>query len=131
MCQNLFMTKVSKTSHRAFQIFDFIGETSFCWSFAISSMIRQSLNLFLIELKFKQQISVEFKQKIKNALTLLNENDFHKRLRNEIVMVPIPKIRFHEHLIQKFKTSQNYKDELQRQQGHLLEKAIDRVCDLE
>ena len=94
-------------------------------------MIRQSLNLFLIELKFKQQISVEFKQKIKNALTLLNENDFHKRLRNEIVMVPIPKIRFHEHLIQKFKASQNYKDELQRQQGHLLEKAIDRVCDLE
>ena len=94
-------------------------------------MIRQSLNLFLIELKFKQQISVEFDQKIRNALTLLNENDFHKRLRNEIVMVPIPKIRFHEHLIQKFKASQNYKDELQRQQGHLLEKAIDRVCDLE
>ena len=91
-------------------------------------MIRQSLNLFLKEMKFKQQISVEFEQKIKDALTSLNKNDFHKRLRNEIVMVPIPKIRFHDHLIQKFKTSKNYKDEIQRQQGHLLEKAIDRVC---
>ena len=109
-------------------LFTMIGETSFCWSFAISSMLRQSLNLFLQELKLKHRNSIDYERKIKFALTLLNGNDFHKRLRNEIVMVPIPKIKFHDHLIQQMKTSKNYKDEIQRQQGHLLEKAIDRVC---
>ena len=58
------------------------AETSFCWAFAISTMIRHSLNYFLWQLarerprRFDNEIIIE-------AIHYLNaeDSDFHRRLR--------------------------------------------------
>ena len=60
------------------------GKTLFCWAFAISTMLRQSLNLFISKLDEKL-----FNKTV--ALKKLNSNDFHRQLRNELIMIPIPK----------------------------------------
>ena len=80
-----FNSMVSKTIHDQ-------GKTLFCWAFAISTMLRQSLKLFIrrygdtfIEAKFTDLA------KLKNAMTKLKDNSFHRRLRNELIMIPIPK----------------------------------------
>ena len=49
-------------------------------------MLRQSLKLFLKSLPTSSIIQ--------NALQKTEENDFHKRLRNELFMLPIPKVKF-------------------------------------
>ena len=59
----------------------FSAETSFCWAFSISTMLRHSLNLFLRE-KAIAQSNEDKKKKIVEALQFLNHHDFHKRLRN-------------------------------------------------
>ena len=59
----------------------FSAETSFCWAFSISTMIRHSLNLFLRQ-KANKQSNQDEKQKVVEALQFLNHHDFHKRLRN-------------------------------------------------
>ena len=77
MQSTILNTKVSKNIRDQ-------GETLFCWAFAISSMLRQSLNLFIggiINLKNKEE-----------AMKKLNSDDFHRQLRNELIMIPIPKI---------------------------------------
>ena len=84
------------------------GETLFCWAFAISSMLRQSLNLFIggiINLKNKEE-----------ALKKLNSDDFHRQLRNELIMIPIPKI-----------LSTEFNNEAPLSQGHYLGLAFERV----
>ena len=60
------------------------GETLFCWAFAISTMLRQSLNLFISKLN-KNLSNKTY------ALKKLNSIDFHRQLRNELIMIPIPK----------------------------------------
>ena len=85
-----------------------VGETIFCWAFAISTMLRQSLNSFirgLINLKNKEE-----------ALKKLNGVEFHRQLRNELIMIPIPKI-----------LSTEYNNEAPLSQGHYLEMAFERV----
>ena len=62
------------------------GESLFCWAFAISSMLRQSLKLFISGLDSGSY-------KIGDALSKLSGNGFHKQLRNELIMLPIPKIK--------------------------------------
>ena len=83
------------------------GETLFCWAFAISTMIRQSLNLLLKDVEH---------EKLDEALAKLNSNDFHRQLRNEIIMIPIPKNLSSEH---------NKSSPLN--QGHYLKLALERV----
>jgi len=58
------------------------AKTSFCWAFAISTMIRHSLKYFLAQLE-KQQPSRFNKDTLLKATQYLNDenNDFHKRLR--------------------------------------------------
>ena len=64
------------------------GETLFCWAFAISTMLRQSLNLFISELHSQNK---------DKALEKLKSDNFHRQLRNELIMIPIPKILSNEY----------------------------------
>ena len=86
------------------------GETLFCWAFAISSMLRQSLNLFI-----GNNIQNNHRNK-DEALKKLNSDDFHRQLRNELIMVPIPKI-----------LSNEYNEDAPLSQGHYLIMAFERV----
>ena len=89
------------------------GETLFCWAFAISTMLRQSLNLLISKLD-------ENSFNKNKALNKLNSVDFHRQLRNELIMIPIPK-----NLSNEF----NYNSPLS--QGHYLGLALERVRNLE
>ena len=85
------------------------GETLFCWAFAISTMLRQSLNLFINKLDQKL-----FDKKY--ALKKLNSVDFHRQLRNELIMIPIPK-----------NLSNEFNQDSALNQGHYLHLAFERV----
>ena len=101
MHETLLNSKVSKNIRNQ-------GETLFCWAFATSTMLRQSLNLFL-----KDMINFE---NMDIALGKLNSDDFHRQLRNELIMIPIPKILSNEH-----------NGEAPLSQGHYLDLALERV----
>ena len=83
------------------------GETLFCWAFAISTMLRQSLNLLLRNVEH---------EKLDVALAKLNSEDFHRQLRNELIMIPVPKI-----------LSNEYNEYAPLSQGHYLDMALERV----
>ena len=85
------------------------GETLFCWAFSISTMLRQSLNLFISKLDARLF-------RIDDALKKLSDEDFHRQLRNEIIMIPIPK-----------NLSIEYNEESTLNQGHYLDMAFERV----
>ena len=73
MPSTLLNSKVSKNIRNQ-------GETFFCWAFATSTMLRQSLNSFIKDL-------INFQNK-NEALEKLNSDDFHRQLRNELIMIP-------------------------------------------
>ena len=101
MHATLLNSKVSKNIRNQ-------GETLFCWAFAISTMLRQSLNVFLgkiLNLKNEEE-----------ALKKLNSDVFHRQLRNELIMIPIPKI-----------LSSEYNEGAPLSQGHYLDMAFERV----
>ena len=82
-------------------------------------MLRQSLKLFL------KALPASFNTQ--PALQKIEENEFHKRLRNELIMLPIPKAKF---FIRKVPTGVNpadFEDEIIEKQTHVLNCAIDRV----
>ena len=85
------------------------GETLFCWAFAISTMLRQSLNLFISKLHDNS-----FNKN--DALKKLNSVDFHRQLRNELIMIPIPK-----------NLSNEFNQDSALNQGHYLHLAFERV----
>ena len=89
------------------------GETLFCWAFAISTMLRQSLNLLICKLD-------ENCLNKNVALKRLNSVDFHRQLRNELIMIPIPK-----------NISNEFNDNSPLSQGHYLGLALERVRNLE
>ena len=97
---SLLNSKVSKNIRNQ-------GETLFCWAFASSTMLRVSLNLLLREVEL---------EKMEEALAKLNSDDFHRQLRNELIMIPIPKM-----------TSTKYNEKAPLSQGHYLNKALERV----
>ena len=108
----LLNSKVSKDIHDQ-------GESLFCWAFAISSMIRQSLKLFIRGLKSRMYDDINeaiLKSSLwSEALEKLKSKNFHRQLRNELIMLPIPKIK---------RRSITPLD-----QGHYLLLAIERVSD--
>ena len=57
----------------------FSADSSYCWAFSISSMLRHSLNMFLRERKNKYSADEKI---ISEAKKYLNGPEFHKRLRN-------------------------------------------------
>ena len=85
------------------------GETLFCWAFAISTMFRQSLNLFISN--FDDNLFNK-----NDALKKLNSVDFHRQLRNELIMIPIPK-----------NISNEFNQYSALNQGHYLDLAFERV----
>ena len=101
MHSTIFNSKVSKNIRNQ-------GETLFCWAFAISSMLRQSLNLFIGDIN-----NLNNKEE---ALKKVNSDDFHRQLRNELIMIPIPKI-----------LSTEFNNEAPLSQGHYLDMAFQRV----
>ena len=111
-------SKISKEIHDQ-------GETSFCWAFAISSMLRQSLKRYL-----KSRISIRNLRNIlniRNAITKLKQNEFHKRLRNELIMLPIPKAKFSDRKVPSGMNRDDYKDYIIELQRHNVKSAIERV----
>ena len=101
MHATLLNSKVSKNIRNQ-------GETLFCWAFAISTMLRQSLNLFLENFVNFQNMDV--------ALKKLNSDDFHRQLRNELIMIPIPKIfwdRYHYEFVSQLSVKINVVEFLQ------------------
>ena len=84
----------------------------FCWAFAMSSMVRQSLLLALKNLSSCEPKVFESK-KLDSTIEYLKRNDFHRKLRNELIMLPIPKINRANH--------DNTLD------THFLERAVERV----
>ena len=85
------------------------GKTLFCWAFAISTMLRQSLNLFISKLH-----DDSFNKN--DALDKLNNVDFHRQLRNELIMIPIPK-----------NLSSEFNQDSALNQAHYLNLAFERV----
>ena len=97
----------------------FLGETSFCWAFSISTMLRQSLKKFLQTLPSSLNIQA--------ALQKLDENEFHKRLRNELIMLPIPKAKFFDRKVPTGVNRNDFKELIIEKQTHILHCAISRV----
>ena len=105
--------------HLILELFVILGETSFCWAFSISSMLRQSLKLFIKTLLPTSRTQA--------ALRKLEENEFHKRLRNELIMLPIPKAKFFQHKVPVGVNPMDVEDEIIEKQKHSVLNAINRV----
>ena len=103
----------------------FKGETYLCWAFSISTMLRQSLKNFLktLPVSFNTQLAL---QKM-NFINELQENEFHKRLRNELIMLPIPKAKFFNRKVPTGVSPAVFEDEITKKQAHFLDCAIERV----
>ena len=82
-------------------------------------MLRQSLKIFLKSLPTSSIVQ--------NALQKVQENDFHKRLRNELIMLPIPKAKFFDRKVPSGVNRQDFEDEIIEKQTHVLQSAISRV----
>ena len=82
-------------------------------------MLRQSLKIFLKSLPMSANVQ--------NALQKVQENDFHKQLRNELIMLPIPKAKFFDRKVPSGVNRQDFEDEIIEKQAHVLESAISRV----
>ena len=102
MHSSLLNSKVSKNIRNQ-------GETFFCWAFATSTMLRQSLNSFISKLDEKLQNKTD-------ALKKLNSIELHRQLRNELIMIPIPK-----------NLESWYNQYSALNQGHYLNLAFERV----
>ena len=98
-----------------------LGETSFCWAFSIATMLRQSLKIFL------KTLPATYSSHTLNALQKIEENDFHKQLRNELIMLPIPKAKFFSRKVPTGVNREDFKDEIIDKQTHVLQSAISRV----
>ena len=82
-------------------------------------MLRQSLKLFL------KTLPASFNTQ--PALQKIEENEFHKRLRNELIMLPIPKAKFFSRKVPTGVNPADFEDEIIEKQTHVLNCAIDRV----
>ena len=82
-------------------------------------MLRQSLKSFIKTLLPTSRTQA--------ALQKLEENEFHKRLRNELVMLPIPKGKYFRHKVPFGVNPIDVKDEILEKQQHSLLEAINRV----
>ena len=82
-------------------------------------MLRHSLKNFLKSLPMSSNVQ--------NALQKVEENDFHKRLRNELIMLPIPKAKFFDRKVPSGVNREDFEDEIIEKQAHVLQSAISRV----
>ena len=87
-------------------------------------MLRHTLISFVNNLNLSQKYSGF---NCKAALDHLQNKDFHKRLRDEITMIPIPKLKPKKSSCPVGVKFRDYKDRVIDEQKHVLEWAIDRV----
>ena len=85
-------------------------------------MLRHTLILFVKNLTQKYS-GFNFKP----ALKYLQNKEFHKRIRDEITMIPIPKLKPKKSSCPVGIKFRDYKDRVIDEQKHVLEWAIDRV----
>ena len=99
----------------------FVGETSLCWAYSIATMLRHTLSQFVNDLipKFPMH---DFSE----ALGYLGKQEFHKRIRDEITMIPIPKMKIKKKSPIGVKL-RDFNAWVIEEQRHILELAIDRV----
>ena len=97
-----FDPKISKNFHNQ-------ADTNFCWAFAISSMLHSSL------LKCIKAGT--------DAMKRIKAEEFHKILRSEILMGPIPKPKY----IDNRESTSGRKDKILDAQGHFADLAVQRV----
>ena len=110
---SILNSKVSKQIHDQ-------QKTSLCWAYAISTMLRSSLLMFIEATPTRPEIKAI-------AFFNLKKNEFHKRLRSEIVMMPIPKPSVMHHKLIGHQNTEKLMDEIIDKQLHNLEFAILRV----
>ena len=106
-------SKVSKHIHDQ-------QKSSLCWAYAISSMLRSSLFDFIQSSQCHPHIKTI-------AMLNLKKNDFHKRLRREIIMMPIPKPSIINDKMIGEKASDKIIDKIIAKQRHNLKLAVFRV----
>ena len=82
-------------------------------------MLRQSLKIFL------KTLPASFNAQ--PALRKIKKNGFHKRLRNELIMLPIPKAKFFDRKVPTGVNPADFEDEIIGKQAHVLQSAISRV----
>ena len=82
-------------------------------------MLRQSLKSFLRSLSMSSNV--------RNALQKIDENEFNKRLRNELIMLPIPKAKFNDRKVPIGVNPADFEDAIIEKQSHVLKCAISRV----
>ena len=82
-------------------------------------MLRQSLKRFL------QSLPCTLRNQA--ALQKVDENEFHKRLRNELIMLPIPKAKFFDRKVPTGVDRNDFKELIIEKQTHILHCAISRV----
>ena len=83
-------------------------------------MLRSSLMIFLENSQAQAVLKAI-------VITNLKKNEFHKKLRHEIVMMPIPKPSVMNYKIIGHQNPENFIDEIYDKQRHNLELALDRV----
>ena len=113
---SILNSKVSKQIHDQ-------QETSLCWAYALATMLRSSLRVFL---KSRMQ-SESNALKIEAALEIVDSNWFHKRLRREIIMMPIPKPMIIKYKMIEHPNQEDFEDEIIEKQLHHLKLAVLRV----
>ena len=85
-------------------------------------MLRQTLRSFVDELKSKFPT-----HDFTPVDSYLTDKKFHKRLRDEITMIPIPKFKITKKMSSTGMSCGQFKDWIIEQQKHVLEWAINRV----
>ena len=105
-----FNSKISKNFHDQ-------AQTLFCWAFAITSMLRSSILKYMVIKGFY------YNQAGRDAMKKARAMEFHKILRNEILMGPIPKPKY----IDFRKSTVGRKDKIIKAQTHIVTSAIERV----
>ena len=95
----------------------YLGETLFCWAFAIASMLRQSIIKCIKNRAINQAV-----------MTSLMDNSVHKRIRDEILMIPIPKAKVKDSDTQtKLRFPKTLIETIIDKQSHHLKSAVERV----
>ena len=95
-------------------------ETSLCWAFALSTMLRSSLIIY-----FRSKTNLAISKNL--AISFAMSNEFHKRLRREITMMPIPKPSVIKYKMINHSTPEKFQDNVIAKQHHNLKLAILRV----
>ena len=96
-----------------------LGETSLCWAYSIATMLRHTLSKFMNDLIPKFPL-----HDFKAAFDHLENKQFHKRIRDEIIMIPIPKLKIQKRCPVGVK-QRDYNDWVIEEQRHILEWAIE------